>query len=71
MPTAPAHGPNPRLRGFIYHLAIWFIVMIWLIAINLITAPGNPWFIWPLVGWMAPLAIHAAYAMHLIGKSRE
>ena len=62
---------SPRLRGFVNHLAAYFIVMIWLVAINLIAAPGHPWFVWPLVGWMVPLAIHAAYAMHLFGKPRE
>jgi hypothetical protein len=45
--------------------------MIWLVAINLVAAPGRPWFVWPMVGWMAPLAIHAAYAMHVFGKPRE
>jgi hypothetical protein len=42
-----------------------------LAAVNLLIAPGQPWFVWPLVAWMAPLAIHAAYAMQLFGKSRE
>jgi hypothetical protein len=60
-----------RLRGFIRHLVGYFVVMLVLVAINLLTAPERPWFVWPLVAWMAPLAIHAAYAMHLFGKPRE
>jgi 2TM domain len=71
MPANPVDRRNPRLRGFINHLVVYFIVMIWLVAINLMTAPENPWFVWPLIGWMAPVAIHAAYAMHLIGKRKE
>ncbi len=41
-PPDSAHRRNPRLRGFINHLAIWFIVMMLLIAINLATAAGHP-----------------------------
>ena len=62
---------NPRLSGFVQHLIGYFVVMAVLIAFNLLVTPGQPWFIWPLVAWMAPLAIHAAYAMHLFGKPRE
>ena len=62
---------SPHLGGFLWHLIAYFVVMAVLVAINLLTTPGRPWFIWPLVAWMAPLAIHAAYAMHLFGKPRE
>jgi uncharacterized membrane protein YdbT with pleckstrin-like domain len=62
---------NPRLRGFVRHLIGYVVVMAVLVAINLLITPDRPWFVWPLVVWMAPLAIHAAYAMHLFGKSRE
>jgi hypothetical protein len=62
---------NPRLRGFLTHLIVYFAVIIVLVAINFIVTPERPWFVWPLVAWMAPLAIHAAYAMHLFGKPRE
>jgi hypothetical protein len=63
--------PSVRLRDFIKHLIAYFAIMVVLVAINLLITPERPWFIWPLVAWMAPLAIHAAYAMHLFGKSRE
>jgi len=62
---------NPRLRGFVQHLTGYFAIMVALVAINLLTTPDLPWFVWPLVAWMAPLAVHAAYAMHLFGKPRE
>jgi uncharacterized membrane protein YdbT with pleckstrin-like domain len=62
---------NTRLRGFVQHLIGYFAVMAVLVAVNLLTTPQRPWFVWPLVAWMAPLAVHAAYAMHLFGKPRE
>jgi hypothetical protein len=62
---------NPRLRGFLTHLIVYFAVMIVLVAVNFFAMPERPWFVWPLAAWMAPLAIHAAYAMHLFGKPRE
>lgn len=55
-----------RLRGFGLHLVVYFLVMVVLVAVNYLTTPGNPWFMLPLVGWAAPLAIHAAYAMGLL-----
>ncbi len=54
-----------RLRGFIRHALGYFAVMVVLVVVNFIADPADPWFVWPLVGWMAPLAIHAAYAMGL------
>jgi uncharacterized membrane protein len=62
---------NPRLSGFVQHLIGYFVVMAVLVAFNLTVTPERPWFVWPLVAWMAPLAVHAAYAMHLFGKRRE
>jgi hypothetical protein len=62
---------NPRLRGFVRHLIGYSVIMIVLAVSNLLIAPDRPWFVWPLVAWMAPLAIHAAHTMHLFGKPRE
>ena len=67
----PGPSGNPRLRGFLTHLIAYFAVMIVLVAVNFIVTPDRPWFVWPMVAWMAPLAAHAAYAMHLFGKPRE
>ena len=58
-----------RLRGFGLHLAGYGIVMVALAAINMLSDPENPWFVWPMVGWGGVLAIHAAYAMGLFGGS--
>jgi hypothetical protein len=54
-----------RLRGFALHLMGYFAAMIVLVAVNLLTNPDNPWFMLPMVGWGAVLAVHAAYAMGL------
>jgi uncharacterized membrane protein len=60
-----------RLRGFGYHLVGYFVVMIVLVAVNFALTPGRPWFVLPMVGWGAVLAIHAAYAMGLFGVFRR
>ncbi len=58
-----------RLRGFGLHIAGYGIVMVVLVAINMLSNPENPWFVWPMVGWGGVLAIHAAFAMGLFGGS--
>ncbi len=73
-PPDPAADPavdaakRRRLRGFLNHLIAYFAVMVVLVPVNAVLDPGTPWFALPLVGWGAPLAIHAAYAMGLIGR---
>ena len=69
----PSDGPDPlaqrrRLRGFGNHLLAYFAVMVVLVPLNVFTAPDTPWFLFPLVGWGAPLALHAAWAMGLFGR---
>lgn len=59
-----------RLRGFLNHLIAYFAVMVVLVPLNAFLDPGRAWFVLPLVGWGAPLAVHAAYAMGLIGRKR-
>ena len=54
-----------RLRVFGFHLMGYMVVMTVLIPVNLLTMPENPWFVFPLVAWGAPLAIHVAWAMGL------
>ncbi len=68
-----ASGAGParrRLRGFAIHMAGFFVVLIGLGAVNFVTAPGEWWFIFPMVLWGAPLALHAAYAMGLFKAMR-
>ena len=55
-----------RLRVFGFHLMGYMVVMTVLMPVNLLTMPENPWFVFPLVAWGAPLAIHVAWAMGLL-----
>ncbi len=57
-----------RIQGFRRHLMGYFAVMIVLVGGNLATTPDDPWFTWPMVGWGAPLAVHAAYVMGLFDR---
>jgi len=54
-----------RLAVFGYHLIGYFLVMIVLVPVNLLTDPERPWFVLPMIGWGAILGIHAAFAMSL------
>lgn len=46
--------------GFYVHAGVYGAVMLLLLAINLITAPGTLWFVWPLMGWGLAVALHGA-----------
>ena len=46
--------------GFYVHAIVYAAVMALLIIINLMTAAGTWWFVWPLMGWGIAIAIHAA-----------
>ncbi len=59
-----------RLRGFIIHLMVYFAVMLLLVPINIVLS-DRPWFLLPMVGWGAPLALHAAWAMGLLDILRR
>ena len=59
-----------RLRGFGFHMLAYMVVMSVVVPVNMFSDPQNPWFVWPLVGWGAPLAIHAAFAMGLLDRLR-
>ncbi|HYV39332.1 MAG TPA: 2TM domain-containing protein [Gemmataceae bacterium] len=49
--------------GLYIHLAIFFLVITALIAVNLATNPERFWFQWPLIGWGAGLGLHAAIVL--------
>src|SRR5512143_1984757 len=59
-----------RRQGFLNHLIAYFAVMIVLVPVNVLITPEQPWFLLPMVGWMAPLAIHAAWVMELFGPPK-
>jgi hypothetical protein len=70
-PDAAARRGRARVRGFLNHLIGYFAVMIVLVPLNVATTPDYPWFLFPLVGWGAPLALHAAWAMGLLDRGRQ
>jgi len=63
-------GARRRLRGFAIHMAVFFVVIIALAVANFLYWPGDWWFVFPMVLWGAPLAVHAAYAMGLFRAFR-
>ncbi|MFO0998323.1 MAG: 2TM domain-containing protein [Alphaproteobacteria bacterium] len=63
----PSEPPSRgRLRGFLLHLAGYGVVAAALVAFCLATDAEEPWFLLPIVGWGAVLAVHAAYVMGLL-----
>ncbi len=71
-------GPSPELRairrrrrsGFLNHLLAYMAVMVLVVPLNVWLAPEQPWFLLPMVGWGAPLALHAAWVMELFGRPK-
>lgn len=60
-----------RLRGFGLHIIGYFLVMAAVVVVNLAATPESVWFVWPGVGWGGVLAIHAAFAMGLLGDAGD
>lgn len=54
---------------FFVHLAIYSMVMLLLVAINLITSSGYLWFVWPLLGWGIAIVIHGVSAFAMLNRS--
>ena len=55
-----------HLNWFGVHLAVYFITVAALVIVNLFLTAAEPWFVFPMVAWGAPLAVHAAFAMGLL-----
>ncbi|HYE52591.1 MAG TPA: 2TM domain-containing protein [Azospirillaceae bacterium] len=68
----PGEGPDTtaarRRSGLLNHFLAYFAVAVVLVPVNFLTTPDRPWFYIPLVLWMAPLAVHVAWAMGLFGR---
>lgn len=59
-----------RRNGFAIHIAVYFALIAILVPLNLfLIAPGTPWFLLPMVGWGAVLAVHCAFAMGLFERA--
>lgn len=48
-----------ELKGFYMHLAVFGVVMVFLIILNIALTPGYPWVIWAALGWGVGIAAHA------------
>lgn len=73
--TAGSDAPDPavlrrRRSLLINHMIAYLGAMVLLVPINYATTPDRPWFVFPLVAWMAPLALHVAWAMGLFDRRR-
>ncbi|GAA5091549.1 hypothetical protein GCM10023210_19090 [Chryseobacterium ginsengisoli] len=59
-----------ELKGFYGNLTSYCLVIPFLAVLNLLTAPGYLWFLWPMMGWGMGIAAHAVTTFG-IGKSWE
>lgn len=50
-----------EIKGFYSHLFSFGLINLGLMILNFISGPGYLWFLFPLVGWGAGVAIHAMY----------
>jgi len=50
---------------------IYFAAMAVLLPVNFIFSPDHLWSLFPLAGWDAPLALHAAWALGLLDRLRK
>jgi hypothetical protein len=57
--------------GFRIHLLVYLLVNAGLLAINLLTTPGQLWFFWPMIGWGIGLAAHGTAVFAGGGDMRE
>lgn len=56
--------------GFYIHAAVYAIVNVILMVVDLTTSPGKIWFIWPLLGWGAGLLAHAALVYFSVSNNK-
>ena len=83
-----ARNAEPNLRqqardrvatklSFFVHLAVYVVVNVLLVAINLLTVPDHLWFYWPMLGWGIGVIAHGAgvllyFKWHsLVGRMEE
>lgn len=59
-----------ELKEFYGNLTSYGIVIPFLAILNLMTAPGYLWFLWPMLGWGIGITFHAINVFG-IGKSWE
>ena len=57
--------------SFYIHAAIYVLVNILLLVINLVVVPGFLWFFFPLIGWGIGLTMHYLFAVVWIRSETE
>ena len=57
--------------GFIWHIAIYFIIIVGLTAINLTHTPNYLWVLWVAGGWGLAVLIHALATFTMGGITED
>lgn len=57
--------------SFYVHAAIYVLVNILLLVINLVFVPQFLWFFLPLIGWGIGLTMHYLFAVRFVGRETE
>lgn len=45
-------------KGFYIHLSSYILINAFFVVLNFLTAKGNWWFYWPMLGWGIGIAFH-------------
>ncbi|PWN68620.1 histidine kinase [Chryseobacterium phosphatilyticum] len=59
-----------ELKGFYGNLTSYCVIIPFLAILNVMTAPGYLWFLWPMLGWGIGVTFHAVSVFGL-GKQWE
>jgi hypothetical protein len=57
--------------GFNWHLVVFVMANLAMLAINLQYSPDKMWFVWPLGGWGAALLLHAYATFSTLGSTED
>ena len=61
-----------KKNKFHAHLVTYLVINGFLLAINLLTSPGDLWVVWPVMGWGVGILFHGFEAYGVVNdKSRE
>jgi hypothetical protein len=62
---------NEGRMGFYVHAAIYVLVNILLLTVNLVFVPTILWFFYPLIGWGIGLVMHFLFAVLWVRSETE
>jgi hypothetical protein len=57
--------------GFMWHFAVFVLVMLAIVAINLNYTPDVLWFVWPLGAWGGAVLLHAFATFSTTGMTED